>query len=98
MNGKIILAILVAISGAVGYVFYTSSQSEWNEVSESEPVVEPVSPTAEPEPEFLKKVEWNVEKKDALFFYHCFRLTWFYFQFLFVLLKYIAVAVVSFCL
>lgn len=51
MNGKIILAILVAISGAVGYVFYTSSQSEWNEVSESEPVVEPVSPTAEPEPE-----------------------------------------------
>ncbi|WP_372778718.1 DUF3014 domain-containing protein [Litorivivens sp.] len=51
MNGKIILAILVAISGAVGYVFYTSSQSEWNEVSEPEPVVEPVAPKAEPEPE-----------------------------------------------
>ncbi|MBB3047062.1 hypothetical protein FHR99_001298 [Litorivivens lipolytica] len=52
MNGKIILAILVAISGAVGYVFYTSSQSEWNEISEPEPVVEPAAPAApEPEPE-----------------------------------------------
>ena len=59
MNGKVILAILVVISGAVGYVFYSSTQSEWNDVESmeapTEPVVdvdekEPVKPEPKPEP------------------------------------------------
>lgn len=36
MNGKVILAILVVIAGAVGYVFYSSSTSEWNQVEQEE--------------------------------------------------------------
>lgn len=34
MNGKVILALLVAIAGAVGYVFYSASTSEWNQVEQ----------------------------------------------------------------
>lgn len=37
MNGKIILAILTLIAAAVGYVFYSSSTSEWNEMPPIEP-------------------------------------------------------------
>lgn len=43
MNGKVILAILVVIAGAVGYVFYSSSTSDWNQVAQEE------SQTPEPE-------------------------------------------------
>ncbi len=54
MNGKVILAILVLIAGAVGYVFYSSSTSDWNQVeqveeSHSETEVEEPTPV-EPEP------------------------------------------------
>lgn len=55
MNGKVILAILVVISGAVGYVFYSSSQSEWNDVESMETPEEPATeavkkPQEKPEP------------------------------------------------
>lgn len=50
MNGKVIFAILVLIAGAVGYVFYSSSTSEWNQV-EQEEVQVPEEEPAEPEPE-----------------------------------------------
>ena len=50
MNGKVILAILVVISGAVGYVFYSSTQSEWNDVESMEAPAEPVADVEEKEP------------------------------------------------
>lgn len=49
MNGKVIFAILVVIAGAVGYVFYSSSTSEWNQV-EQEQVQTPEVEVAEPKP------------------------------------------------
>ncbi len=66
MNGKVILAILVVISGAVGYVFYSSTQSEWNDVESMEAPNEPVAdsdnkaptePQPKPEPPKQAPVE-----------------------------------------
>ncbi len=36
MNGKVIVAILLSIALAVGYVFYSSSTSEWNQIDQDE--------------------------------------------------------------
>ncbi|WP_372749806.1 DUF3014 domain-containing protein [Litorivivens sp.] len=61
MNGKVILAILVVISGAVGYVFYSSTQSEWNEV---EPVSESAESTTKEDAVTVEPEPKSVPKKD----------------------------------
>lgn len=62
MNGKVILGILVVISAAVGYVFYSSSKSEWNDV---EPVEVPMEEPAveEPDAKEPKAVEPSPEQE-----------------------------------
>ncbi|HCS26582.1 MAG TPA: hypothetical protein DIW43_03960 [Spongiibacteraceae bacterium] len=64
MNGKVILAILVVISGAVGYVFYSSSTSEWNQV-EQEETQAPEPEVSEPEPAEPEPVEKKVPEPVA---------------------------------
>lgn len=49
MNGKVIFALLVVIAGAVGYVFYSSSTSQWNQI-EQEEASEQKPKVAEPAP------------------------------------------------